>query len=188
MNNLRQQERRQKLKIKNDKYYTDLEVVEKCWGILKETIDFNDVSEIIESSAGAGAWLDKIKSTNIPYIAYDIEPEHNEVIKQDFLTLDIDYKRGRLIGFNFPFGRSNNLSIRFFKKCVGIADYICSIQPISQLNNTYSMYEFDLIKSVDIGKAIYTDRELHCCFNIWKRPRASIEAWEAKYAKQIKVK
>lgn len=170
-------------KIDLDKYYTNEDIVEKCWGILEETIDFNEITEIIESSAGAGAWLDKIKSTNIPYIAYDIEPEHSEVIKEDFLALDMDYKRGRLIGFNFPFGKSNNLSVSFFKKCVGIADYICSIQPISQLNNTYSMYEFDLIKSVDVGISEYSGVELNCCFNIWKRPETSIKAWEAKYGK-----
>ena len=32
------------------------------------------------------------------------------------------------------------------------------------------MYEFDLIYSVDLGIEHYTDRELHCCFNIYKRP------------------
>ena len=169
------------MKIANDKYYTSNEVVEKCWEILKETIDFNEITEIIESSAGAGAWLDKIKETGIPYKAYDILPEHPEVIKQDFLELEMDYKPGRLIGFNFPFGRSNNLSRKFYNKSVGIADYICSIQPISQLNNTNSMYYFDLVKSVDLGKTLYSGKFLHCCFQIWKRPVKSIEAWRVKY-------
>lgn len=169
------------MKITNDKYYTSDEVVEKCWRILKETIDFNEITEIIESSAGAGAWLDKIKETGIEWKAYDILPEHQEVIKQDFLELEMDYKPGRLIGFNFPFGRSNNLSRKFYNKSVGVADYICSIQPISQLNNTNSMYYFDLVKSVDLGKTLYSGKFLHCCFQIWKRPVKSIEAWREKY-------
>lgn len=168
-------------KIENDKYYTDKEVVEKCWNILKETIDFNEVTEIIESSAGNGAWLDKIKETGIEWRAYDIVPEHDEVEEQDFLELNLDYKPGRLIGFNFPFGRSNNLSRKFYNKSVGVADYICSIQPISQLDNVNSMYYFDLIKSVDLGKTLYTDRYLHCCFQVWKRPDKSIRAWKEKY-------
>ena len=168
-------------KLLHDKYYTDKEVVNKCWEILKETIDFNEVTEIIESSAGAGAWLDKIKSTGIPYKAYDILPEHEEVIEQDFLELPMDYKPGRLIGFNPPFGRSNNLSRKFYNKAVGVADYIVFIQPISQLNNTNSMYYFDLIKSVDLGKTFFTDRYLHCCLNVYKRPDKSIQAWREKY-------
>lgn len=168
-------------RIDNDKYYTSEEVVDKCWNILMDTIDINTVTEIIESSAGAGAWLDKIKSTGIDYKLYDIVPENDEIEKQDFLGLDLDYKKGRLIGFNPPFGRSNNLSRRFYNKAVGTADYIAFIQPISQLGNTNSMYYFDLIKSVDLGKTIYTDRELHCCFNIYKRPESSVKAWEEKY-------
>ena len=32
------------------------------------------------------------------------------------------------------------------------------------------MYEFDLIKSIDLGLQQYSDRHLHCCFNIFKRP------------------
>ena len=168
-------------KIPLDKYYTSDEVVNKCWEILKETIDFNEITEIIESSAGNGAWIDKIKETNIDYKLYDIEPEHEEIEKADFLELEMDYKPGRLIGFNFPFGRSNNLSRKFYNKSVGIADYICSIQPISQLDNINSMYYFDLIKSVDLGKMPYSEKMLHCCFNVWVRPAKSIEAWREKY-------
>ena len=168
-------------KIPLDKYYTNEDMVNKCWDIITETINMNEVSEIIETSAGNGAWLDKIKSTGIEYKAYDIAPEHEEIIEKDFLELDMDYKRGRVCGFNPPFGRSNNLSRKFYNKCVGIADYIIFIQPISQLDNINSMYYFDLIKSVDLGKVWYTDRYLHTCLNIYRRPEASIRAWEEKY-------
>ena len=37
------------------------------------------------------------------------------------------------------------------------------------------------IKSVDLGKTFFTDRYLHCCFNIYKRPEASIKVWREKY-------
>ena len=168
-------------KIPLDKYYTSSEVVEKCWEILKETINLDEVSEIIESSAGNGAWLDKIKETGIEWKAYDIVPEHEEIEEQDFLELEMDYKPGRIVGFNPPFGRSNNLSRKFYNKAVGTADYIAFIQPISQLDNINSMYYFDLVKSVDLGKTFFSDRYLHCCFNIYKRPAKSIKAWREKY-------
>jgi len=61
---------------------------------------------------------------------------------------------------------------KFFKKSIEIADTIAFILPISQLNNTQSMYEFDLIHSEDLGTKKYTDRNLHCCFNIYRRPES----------------
>ena len=103
--------------------------------------------------------------------AYDIDPKSDKVIKADFLTLDIPYKRGRLCIGNPPFGHSNLMSIRFYKKCCAIGDYIAFIQPISQYQNTLQMYEFDLIYSEDLGTVTYSDRELHCCFNIYVRPK-----------------
>lgn len=51
-----------------------------------------------------------------PYLAYDIEPEDDRVIKQDYLELDIGYKKGRCVIGNPPFGRGNSLSMAFYKK------------------------------------------------------------------------
>ena len=59
---------------------------------------------------------------------------------------------------------------KFYKKSVELADYTAFILPISQLNNSSTLYEFDLIKSIDLGEQLYTDRKLHCRFNIYKRP------------------
>ena len=61
---------------------------------------------------------------------------------------------------------------KFYKKSTEIADYIAFILPISQLNNSNFLYEFDLIYSEDLGVQHYTDRDLHCCFNIYKRPES----------------
>ena len=156
------------MKINNDKYYTSDKVVMLCLKQFINTAIENDIqiTETIEPSAGSGAFSSRIQNC----IAYDIEPESENIIKQDFLTLDIPYKKGRLIIGNPPFGKSNSLSVKFFKKSVEIADYIAFIQPISQLNNTLQMYEFDLIKSIDLGETDFSDRKLHCCFNIYKRP------------------
>ena len=46
--------------------------------------------------------------------------------------------------------------------------------PISQLNNNQQMYDFDLIYSEDLGKQYYSDKNLHCCFNIYKRPEKGL--------------
>jgi hypothetical protein len=147
--------------IELDKFYTPKQVAKDCIDTFWRTCF--DVTEIIEPSAGNGAF-----SLQIPNcIAYDLEPEHESIIRQDFLKLDLPYKKGRLIIGNPPFGDRNNLARSFSELC----DAIAFILPISQLNNSDSLYEFDLIKSVDLGVLEYSGMKIHCCFNIYTRPK-----------------
>lgn len=159
-------------KIQNDKYYTPINLANYCWDKVFEIIGDENISEIIEPSVGNGSFLHHQKYC--PHFAYDIEPEceskFTQIQKVDYLKIDITYLPGRLIISNPPYGRCLNMTQKFYKKSVGIADYIAFILPISQLDNTRSMYEFDLVYSEDLGVKTYTDRDLHCCFNIYKRP------------------
>ncbi len=132
-----------------------------------EVIGRDNITEIVEPSAGNGSFSNQIEGC----IAYDIEPECECIIKQDYLELDIEYKKGRCIIGNPPFGRSMNLARQFYNKSIKIADYIAFILPVSQLNNINSLYQFDLVHSEDLGVQTYTDRSVHCCFNIYKRPK-----------------
>ena len=150
--------------IELDKFYTPKETAKKCIDIFWQT--FFGVTEIIEPSAGSGAF-----SLQIPNcIAYDLEPEHESIIKQDFLKLDLPYKQGRAFIGNPPFGDRNNLSRSFYKHACKMADMIGFILPISQLNNTDSLYLFDLVKSIDLGVLEYSGMKVHCCFNLYHRP------------------
>lgn len=155
-------------KIKNDKYYTSAELSKYCVKKTKEIIGEENIEEYIEPSAGNGSFLNYLDK---PYLAFDIEPEDDKIAKQDWLTIDLEYKTGRCIIGNPPFGRCLNLAQKFYKKSIHVGDYISFILPISQLNNISSMYEFDLIHSEDLGIKTYTDRKLHCCLNIYKRPK-----------------
>lgn len=156
-------------KILNDKYYTPTELasrlIETTFRVLVES-GIQDITDVIEPSAGNGSFSNQIKCT-----AYDIEPECDGIIKADFLEESIEYKQGRLCIGNPPFGNSNSLSIKFYNKCCEIGDYVAFVQPISQYNNNLQMYRFDLIYSEDLGIISYSDRELHCCFNIYIRPK-----------------
>lgn len=38
------------------------------------------------------------------------------------------------------------------------------------------MYEFDLVYSEDLGKREYSDRVVHCCFNIYKKPSGQLNS------------
>lgn len=173
-------------KINLDKYYTPPELAKRLIETTLKVLSGNTITDIIEPSAGNGSFSNQIECT-----AYDIEPGEeginkiikashgdegikpqcsNQIIKADFLQLNIPYKQGRLCIGNPPFGHSNNMSIKFYKKCCEIGDYVAFIQPISQLNNNSQLYEFDLIYSEDLGTVSYSGRKLHCCFNIYKRP------------------
>ena len=159
-------------KINNDKYYTPIATANHCLKKVCEVIPLNKISHIIEPSVGGGAFLHS--DMCIPNVAYDIEPECDSnttnIIKGDFLLANIQYLKGRLIVGNPPYGRCLALARKFFRKATQIADYIAFILPISQLHNNMFFYEFDLIYSEDLGKQMYSGRELHCCFNIYKRP------------------
>ncbi len=154
-------------KIVNDKYYTSPDLAKYIVNKTKEIIGEENITEYIEPSAGAGVFLDYLDK---PYLAYDIEPEDNRIVKQDWLTVDLEYKKGRCVIGNPPFGRGNSLSMAFYKKSVHLGDYISFISPISQYQNNVQLYDFDLIYSEDLGKKNYSGRELHCCLNIYKRP------------------
>ena len=68
-----------------EKFFTKKKVAKKLSNIFKSKINF-DNSVLIEPSAGNGVWcqfFDKI-------LAYDIEPENNKIIQQDFLKLNLD--------------------------------------------------------------------------------------------------
>lgn len=153
-------------KIELDKYYTSREVAKRCIDKTFEIIGRENISEIIEPSAGDGAFSLQIENC----IAYDIEPHHKSIKRQDFLDLKMEYQKGRLFIGNPPFGKGNYLAVKFFKHCIKFGDYIAFILPISQLNNNMYMYEFELIHSEDLGQLLYSDRLVHCCFNIYKRP------------------
>lgn len=153
-------------KIENDKYYTPEKLSKYCIDKTFEIIGEENIADIIEPSAGDGSFSKQLFFCT----AYDIEPEHKDIIKQDYLELNISYKEGRLIIGNPPYGTKMHLAVKFFKKSVQLGDYISFILPISQLDNNVSLFDFDLIYSEDLELQYYTDRKIHCCFNIYKRP------------------
>ena len=183
MQQFKRDKKQNSTKLHLDKYYTPIELAKYCIDKTYKVIGKENISEVIEPSAGNGSFSNHIKDC----IAYDIEPESDGIVKQDFLQLEIPYKQGRLIIGNPPFGRCLNLAQKFFKKSVQIADYVAFILPISQLDNSQSFYEFDLIHSEDLGKQIYSDREVHCCFNIYKRPKDKLNSKPNYKLKDITV-
>ena len=163
-----------------DKFYTKKSAVEKCISLVKEFIHIEDIDLIIEPSAGNGAFIPCIKNISNNHKFYDLYPEHESIIKQDFLLLDhqkliTPYKKIHIIG-NPPFGRQSSTAIKFIKKCCSFADSISFILPKSFKKSSMQKYiplNYHLIHQCDLEKNSFllngNDCDVNCVFQIWQR-------------------
>jgi hypothetical protein len=143
-----------------DKWYTPSETADR---LIQKTFEIvgDGVTEIVEPSAGAGAFSFPIlfsSELSAELFAYDIEPEDphpfDHIIKQDFLTLPLEYKRGRLFIGNPPFGGSGGLLKKFYYKCFEYGDYVAFIScPSWTMNHfiTHKENHFELVYTEKIN-------------------------------------
>jgi len=153
-------------KIPFDKYYTPPTVARWCIEKTYEIIGKDNITEIVEPSAGCGMFSHQIPGCK----AYDLYPQHEYIEQADFLTLDLGgYKKGRLFIGNPPFGAGAGKILRdFYDKCCEDGDYIAFIQPASYYNSYKKFYKFEIIYSTLI-KSHYTNVDLWTSFTIYKR-------------------
>lgn len=154
-------------KINLDKYYTPADLAEYCVKKTKEIIGVKNITEWLEPSAGAGVFLPYLDNN---YLAFDIEPEAENIEQANYLELDLPYFKGRCVIGNPPYGRTMNLAVKFFKRAIIQADYISFILPVSQYNNNFRLFEFDLVYSEVLKDTKYSGKNVKCCLNIYKRP------------------
>ena len=174
-----------------DKYYTNPTTVNLCIENIKKYVIPNDLDVIIEPSAGNGAFIAGIKSLTYNQIFYDIEPENEEIIKQDFLTLDIresglygTQNKIHIVG-NPPFGRQSSLAIQFIKKSCEFADSISFILPKSFKKDSLIKkvpLNFHRIFEVDLpDNSFIVNGDAHnvpCIFQIWVKRSYNRDAIE----------
>lgn len=173
-----------------DKYYTSSDTVTQCIELIKTHTNISQNDLIIEPSAGNGAFIPLIKTLSTNYIFYDLEPEHDEIIKQDFLELNTThFQTGNntqpihIIG-NPPFGRQSSLAIKFIKKCCQFATSISFILPKSFKKDSMKKYfaaNFHLIHEYDLPTNSFLVNnipcDVPCVFQIWMNmqiPRPAI--------------
>lgn len=159
-----------------DKFYTSDNTVKLCIFLIKNNLDIKQDDLIIEPSAGNGSFIEDIKKLSKNYIFYDIEPENSEIIKQDFLQLEI--KMNRTIHYigNPPFGRQSSTCIKFIKKCCLSGQSISFILPKSFKKDSMRKYfssKFHLIAEIDIPDNSFLvnnkEHNVPCVFQIWKK-------------------
>jgi predicted RNA methylase len=161
-----------------DKFYTINSIAEECISYVKSKINIDKNDLIIEPSAGNGAFIDSIKSLSNHYKFYDIQPEHKEIIKQDFLDYnhnELKYNKIHIIG-NPPFGKQSSTAIRFIKKCCQFADTISFILPKSfKKDSMIKVFhpKFHLLFQVDLKSNSFLQESKECdvptIFQIWEK-------------------
>lgn len=167
-----------------DKYYTKNTVVDFCIELIKQHIEISKNDLIIEPSAGNGAFIENIKLLSDNYLFFDIEPENDLIIKQDFLSYNLTTKQKQIlkplskihiIG-NPPFGRQSSTAIKFIKKSAEFADTISFILPKSFKKqsvkdklplNFHLKYEIDVPNNGFLVNGI--EHDVPCVFQIWEK-------------------
>ncbi len=164
-----------------DKYYTKDSIVNLCIELLKKNIKISNNDLVIEPSAGNGSFIKGIKEITKNFKFYDIEPEHLEIEKIDFLTLTLPLDFNSLSSSskihvlgNPPFGRQSSLAIKFIKKSSEFADTIAFILPKSFKKDSMQKHiplAYHLICQEDLPEKSFLVNNLEfdvpCIFQIW---------------------
>jgi predicted RNA methylase len=162
-----------------DKYYTNDITVELCISYIKKYLQICKNDLIIEPSAGNGSFIKAIKLLSNNFKFYDLYPENDEIIKQDYIVYSHPIANGvdniHVIG-NPPFGRQSSLAIKFIKKSCEFCNSISFILPKSfkkdSLKKSFPL-NFHIIFEIDLPEKSFLvdgiEHNVPCIFQIWKK-------------------
>ena len=159
-----------------DKFYTNEDII---YSLVKEYASQDKYKKylFIEPSAGNGALLNVMDKLELKYKGFDLAPEREDIIQQDFLEFNVkDYtKRKNIITFmNPPYGFSSNLVVKFFNKASEYSKEIWMIAPKTvkknSVKNRLNPY-FKMISCVELPKNSFLlngqSYDVPSCFSIW---------------------
>ena len=166
-----------------DKFYTKNEVAKECIELIPE-IDTYDL--IIEPSAGNGSF-----SSQLNCIAYDIEPEDENIIKEDWFNVKPFTQKHILIVGNPPFGPRSVLAKNFIKHARKVgAETIAFILPdtFSKLSNqskTLFPDNWRLIIEHKLSDCNFTTEDgkdyfVPCSFYVWTSREGTLNLRQVK--------
>jgi predicted RNA methylase len=181
-----------------DKFYTKSDVAKDCLEIFQRKIEYTIEDIWIEPSAGNGSFSKIMKEKFDKVYSYDIDPEEENIIQQDFLTLNFEpfqMKKVHIIG-NPPFGRQSVRAKEFIQKSCQFASSISFILPKSfkkdSFQKSFDSY-FHLIYEKDLPSNSFLveqeEYDVPCVFQIWHKKderRKTIKKVEPKYFQFVK--
>ena len=163
-----------------DKYYTKSHIVNSCLQAIKEKLSIQENDVIIEPSAGNGAFSAPLTDSYNNMLAYDIDPDNDAIIQQDYLDFDASairekYDKIHIIG-NPPFGRQSSLARKFIKKSCDFCDTLSFILPKSFKKDSFQKtfpLRFHMIYQMDLPEQSFQvngkDYDVPCVFQIWEK-------------------
>lgn len=111
-------------------FFTAEQTAKECYNLVQEKLFENGYLLedycLLEPSAGAGSF---IKVFQTEYLAMDIEPREENIIKQDFLTWQPSNEKKYLTIGNPPFGLRGQQALKFLNKALQFSDFCCFILP-----------------------------------------------------------
>lgn len=157
-----------------DKFYTNPDIAEKCLESVGSMYKWSNWELVIEPSAGNGSFLTRIPTNK--KIGIDISPEHEDIIKQDFLTYMPPTGIGKILVIgNPPFGRVSSLAIKFFNHASKWADVIAFIVPrtfrkVSVHNKLNTSFHILFDEDIPMEPCSFSPPMMaKCCFQIWEK-------------------
>lgn len=161
-----------------DKFYTQPQIAKQCYDFLITKLPMVKNKKFLEPSAGNGSFLNYLND----YIALDIQPEDNRIIKQDFFQWESNNYNLITIG-NPPFGSRSKTAIKFFNHAATFSDIIGFIVPVSfmkwnvqkELNKDFKLFDYFYLPPesfTDQGKP-YSIRTV---FQIWVKTGSIYDA------------
>jgi len=168
-----------------DKFYTHPDIAKKFVDIIDNIFPLKNFDLILEPSAGNGNILQYLPENSI---GLDIEPEADNIIKQDFFEYQSPYDpifnniKIACIG-NPPFGSGymNPLAKAFFNHAATFSDLIAFIVPAKwnsswkvqfQLDKNFGLYYSEVLpkNSFLLDEKPYN---VPCCMQIWSKSNSN---------------
>jgi hypothetical protein len=163
-----------------DQLFTPVVTAKHCqdtfYNVIKNYNDTETDYTYIEPSAGDGSFLKVLPPERT--IAFDIEPQNNNIISQDYLDWIPTENRKYVVFGNPPFGLRGHMALRFINHSNKFADYVCFILP--QLFESDGkgvprkrVEGFNLIHSEKLQTKFYepnkNEIEINTIFQIWSK-------------------
>ena len=157
-----------------DQYYTISADAKRCTELVQSMYDFSTFDIILEPSAGSGAFIAFLPKDKL--VALDIDPKHELVQEQDFLTYTPPKGSKVLVIGNPPFGRRAKLAKDFINRAAKFSDVIAFILPAIFMKPGFTnslapflhlVHEEENIDSFELPNG--SIHKVNCCFQIWEK-------------------
>lgn len=161
-----------------DQFYTRPEIAVECMNrvalAVAKHVD-GVVGTWLEPSAGKGAFFDLMPT---PRIGLDLDPAHDDVVEQNFLTWDGGERLpGPVVTVgNPPFGKNASLALKFVNRAAAFSDLVCMILPRTFEKHAMQLKvasTHELVENHPLDPDSFSfdgvDYAVPCCFQIWKR-------------------